>query len=556
MTLAYKFPFIQGTVSDRTGGTWTNLAAGWFFAETERPYNTYYWNGTAWVRVSEHYGLPRNIIYVDAIDGLYKFRNTETGVVTSSSSVNTCFSNAFSSGSDGFVEVREGIYPITGVLTGIRLRQHVFLSKGAIIQVPNGYTGVVFSLNNNGGARHAILEGGQIVEDTSGGAAQRLWTAVELNSTTAAGVCFNHVKNMEINDAGTAFLLKCDGSTSFVNANTISNVNPTNCKIFADFQLANSGTKINANLFQDFRAQADANVDYGFKNVTGVYNSFIHCYVYDISLDGTAISMNILSSAQDTVILGGFVDHQNFSDLGIRTMRYTKESNSIGTFPSGNKKRKSGIWQGISEATTAGEGLLSQNVSAVAGHTATQVKNTTVGQGRNYATTTTITTNAGWKLNSTITIRGLNPYYRAFFRLGSSTLMRFYMGFHTSGVDLTGDDPLNAQAGVMLGCRSGDTNAFILHNDTSGATVFEDTGVTVASLGTGLHKIEIRADDANTKFLWSLDNSAFVSTNLTTNIPAQTTSLCIQNEVQTNESGVAKNFDLLLVEVEHDSMTI
>ncbi len=48
MTLAYfAGRKITGTTTDRTGGTWTNLAAGWIFFETDTGL-LYYWTGAAW----------------------------------------------------------------------------------------------------------------------------------------------------------------------------------------------------------------------------------------------------------------------------------------------------------------------------------------------------------------------------------------------------------------------------------------------------------------------------------------------------------------------------
>lgn len=50
MTLAYfAGRKITGTNSDRTGGTWTNLPAGWEFIETDTRL-VYYWDGTSWQR--------------------------------------------------------------------------------------------------------------------------------------------------------------------------------------------------------------------------------------------------------------------------------------------------------------------------------------------------------------------------------------------------------------------------------------------------------------------------------------------------------------------------
>jgi hypothetical protein len=52
LTLAYYSGLlITGTNSDRTGGTWTNLPAGWKFLETDTQ-NYYYWNGSSWLAVA------------------------------------------------------------------------------------------------------------------------------------------------------------------------------------------------------------------------------------------------------------------------------------------------------------------------------------------------------------------------------------------------------------------------------------------------------------------------------------------------------------------------
>jgi hypothetical protein len=55
MTLAYYAgKLITGTKADRTGGTWTNLPAGWKFLETDpNPPAFYYWTGSAWVKTAD-----------------------------------------------------------------------------------------------------------------------------------------------------------------------------------------------------------------------------------------------------------------------------------------------------------------------------------------------------------------------------------------------------------------------------------------------------------------------------------------------------------------------
>lgn len=53
MTLAYKGgQLITGVATDRTGGTWTNLPAGWRFTETDT-FLSYLWTGAAWTLITE-----------------------------------------------------------------------------------------------------------------------------------------------------------------------------------------------------------------------------------------------------------------------------------------------------------------------------------------------------------------------------------------------------------------------------------------------------------------------------------------------------------------------
>src|SRR5262245_21560433 len=48
MTITYHGGnIIRGTSTDRTGGTWTNLQAGFIFIESDTLL-IYYWNGSAW----------------------------------------------------------------------------------------------------------------------------------------------------------------------------------------------------------------------------------------------------------------------------------------------------------------------------------------------------------------------------------------------------------------------------------------------------------------------------------------------------------------------------
>lgn len=47
MAISYMFPFLVGTTTERTGGTFTNLQAGWLYIETDGK-AIYRWNGSSW----------------------------------------------------------------------------------------------------------------------------------------------------------------------------------------------------------------------------------------------------------------------------------------------------------------------------------------------------------------------------------------------------------------------------------------------------------------------------------------------------------------------------
>ena len=88
MTLQYQSGLlITGTNSDRTGGTWTNLAAGWKFLETDT-LNLYYWTGTAWLNV---------------IGSTASFQNTHPGIKKTGSYFGSAYPNATNNSCSGIL---------------------------------------------------------------------------------------------------------------------------------------------------------------------------------------------------------------------------------------------------------------------------------------------------------------------------------------------------------------------------------------------------------------------------------------------------------------------
>lgn len=165
-------------------------------------------------------------------------------------------------------------------------------------------------------------------------------------------------------------------------------------------------------------------------------------------------------------------------------------------------------------------------------------------KGARFTPAASIGAKSGLKTATQITFRGWNPRVKLKFRMNNNADSRMYFGFNSSGNDNTGDDPYNAATGICFGKIDSavNTNFVIMHNDTVGATVLD----TVAAADNSLHQIQIRADDANARWLWSFDNGA--ETAITTDIPASS-GLGFICEVETTAAS-QPTFDVFWIDYE------
>lgn len=85
------------------------------------------------------------------------------------------------------------------------------------------------------------------------------------------------------------------------------------------------------------------------------------------------------------------------------------------------------------------------------------------------------------------TQRQFDPAIHFKIRLVENTDNRFYLGFTGTTGLLSGDDPLNAANGFVIGKRNTDINWMVLRNDSSGSTVSYNTGVAVSTTTTIMH---------------------------------------------------------------------
>lgn len=165
------------------------------------------------------------------------------------------------------------------------------------------------------------------------------------------------------------------------------------------------------------------------------------------------------------------------------------------------------------------------------GMTATGTQSTQIGTGgvsRRQTAAGAAGNNAGWRQPIAISRRAFGAEYYCKFSLShTSTDIRTYFGYCSSGGAPTGNDYLNALSGIMLYSIDGVTNFRVGKNDGSGATVFVDTGI---ASDTAVHEFRIKADDTNSRWGWALDSQTL--TWETADIPASTTSLDILYEIQ------------------------
>lgn len=170
-------------------------------------------------------------------------------------------------------------------------------------------------------------------------------------------------------------------------------------------------------------------------------------------------------------------------------------------------------------ATTTGEGIFA---TTTASGTAANSGNYSQGHWCRYTSAGGGTDNAGFRYTgSPYTYRGWNPLYFAKMRIFDKANTRGWFGLFSVSTEATGDDWLNAAHGFGLGWKAGDANWYEVHNDGTGATVYTDTGIAIAS--NTIYTLEIRFEDTTPRVGYSINESAM--TFQTTELPAQQTAL-------------------------------
>jgi hypothetical protein len=174
--------------------------------------------------------------------------------------------------------------------------------------------------------------------------------------------------------------------------------------------------------------------------------------------------------------------------------------------------------------------------------------NSTIGRFMTFTTATGDGANAGFKQTS-IAYRKFNPYLKWKGRPNTGpTLQATWFGFSSVTTDPAGDTEANSKSYFAVGHRSSDTNFQIIRNDGSASATYVDTAIPV---NTTVRTWELIADEVGTRWGWAVDGGAF--TYYTTIIPAATTGLTLNLQIELASGGVAKSFDLISMDYESDA---
>jgi hypothetical protein len=522
--------------------------------------------------------------YIYKAGNTYKAHNTATGLVDFSgatldpvlSSVLNAY-NILTSGQFGYISgggvyVQSGAHTLSGSFAGWNVPPwtRIYSEPNCFIQLPSGYNSYVFGLfETNGGAgtnsnQDVIIDGFYIREN---GTNQHLWDGLLLNpggggtgNTGNPSIAFCWFQNLTISGANNAVHLKVGSAAGWANGNVFRNFsinNPVTGVLF-DYggQTPTAGNGFHRNMFQSIQGQAGGNTTAGFKDIHGKVNTFVDAKMWDMSQFGhpEGVTANITANATSTIIIGGIMTSQNFSDLGVSTwilddVSGFKPSNFDGNvYPSHG--RKWGMYQGAS--TGGGTGLFAGGMSTL-GSAIGAGFDTTDGTYGKWNTGGNTGNNGGVYYANAFTMRNWNPYAKFKFKFSQSTNNRAFVGLTSAPSNGMGggtDEPLTNLSGIGILQRAADTQFQNVSNISANASSTIAASATPVNVGTTLHTLEIHGRSATNDFTLQLDNNPVEI--ITATIPAATTALGIQCCIQQSATEAAHSVLVFLIEVGSD----
>jgi len=435
-------------------------------------------------------------------------------------------------------------WSLSGSFTGFTLTtQTKIISQGLLtgtrIVVPNGFSGVCFKINGQCGDGVGIR--GLSLEEA--GTPAKLWTGIKFEMAGTDNISQCVFSDIVVYHANIGIEFETTSAGAFIESSHFKDIELFSCNISMLFD-QQSGN-IHRNTFTNVTAQMNslAGCTNGFKDVDGTENTFVSCMCWDPTTANS--EMNIKSTAVKTLIIGGrltgdtgtFVNQSSSTLIIDKNRKHSAGTNVIQS----PDLTKGGQW-GAAGQTTA-DGFLNGNLANIAVGTATDARQADSGGFYwLYSTGATVNSIAGNRMNQTYFRRVLNPYFKTNFFVNSNANVRVFAGLVSdSAAPTSAADPLNGKSGIALWFDSAvNANWRILHNDGTGASVSDDTGVAVAA--STFYPVEIYGH-GDTKFRFIFNG---VSTDVSTEIPASTTALAYWLYIE-NTTGTSKSLSAYYV---------
>ncbi len=278
-------------------------------------------------------------IYVDG--SVCQLRNNGDGTVTSYATLGPAVDAVLANTNNPTVKIHSGVYNLASDFTGWQaVSNMVFDCLGSVyINVPTTYAGSVWKFEqDNAGVANCKFIGGQYDEQgTVEGTATNDWTVFNFAPLDSGGTGAGAVYE---NDFMFIKAWRCKKMFNFattdkswINNNNFMNIFVTVPEYFATFSHSGtftaqqSGSNYNSFLNCSIQSSAgNAATPYrypqtqgGIVDINGFGNQFMECNMWDQYLNGSAISCSISANAYATIIEGGIMTVQNYTNSGTKT---------------------------------------------------------------------------------------------------------------------------------------------------------------------------------------------------------------------------------------------
>lgn len=152
-----------------------------------------------------------------------------------------------------------------------------------------------------------------------------LYLHVETDPASIASLCMNRFSNIEMSRTKKGILIESGDTWDYMNDNNFDNIMVYGCSYGVEFKIhaLATGLGLSDSTFNNVRIQINSWGKYGFANITGNYNHFTNCLVWDWSAVTAGVYEWCISSrGYGTYINAEYVTTTAYSDAGTDSWIY------------------------------------------------------------------------------------------------------------------------------------------------------------------------------------------------------------------------------------------